>query len=58
MHRRQHLEHDEGHHEHRKEADKPSDVTVAEFEHTQAPKIPLGVRHVHPDQPRVAEDIE
>lgn len=58
MHGRQHLEHDEGHHEHREEADEASDVTVTEFEHTQTPKVPLRVGHVHPNQPRIAEYIE
>ena len=58
MHLRKHLKHDESQEEHGKQTHKPCDVAVSEFKHTQSPKIPLRVIHVHPNESSVAEYVE
>ena len=58
MHAWQHFEHDQCEQEHGKQAYETSDITVAKLKDTQAPKGPLRVGHVHPDQTCISEQVE
>jgi len=58
VHAWQHLKHDQRQQKHGKQTHETCDITVAKLKDTQAPKGPLRVGHVHPNQPRVSEQVE